>query len=139
MSNGNSSSLPNHNQVYTIGAVPAGNTTWHGNITTYPNYTVAGGGGIWNAPGGGGGGVAGNWGLGGVAPAFTGTYNTGVLVDQNIITQISDRLKIIEDRLSVITNPDPEKLEKYAALKIAYENYKMLERLCIDTENPNET
>lgn len=38
-------------------------------------------------------------------------------------------LKKIEDRLAVLQEPDPEKLEKFAALKKAYEHYKTLERL----------
>ncbi len=35
----------------------------------------------------------------------------------------------IEDRLAILQDPDPAKLEKYAALKKAYDNYKTLERL----------
>ena len=38
-------------------------------------------------------------------------------------------LETIEDRLSILQEPDPKKLEKYAALKKAYEHYKTLERL----------
>ena len=38
-------------------------------------------------------------------------------------------LKTIEDRLAIIQDPSPEKLEKFAALKKAYEHYKTLERL----------
>lgn len=41
-------------------------------------------------------------------------------------------LKKIEDRLAVLQEPDPEKLEKFAALKKAYEHYKTLERLIGD-------
>ena len=35
----------------------------------------------------------------------------------------------IEDRLAILQDPDPAKLEKYAALKKAYDHYKTLERL----------
>jgi hypothetical protein len=35
----------------------------------------------------------------------------------------------IEDRLAILQDPDPKKLEKYAALKKAYDHYKTLERL----------
>lgn len=38
-------------------------------------------------------------------------------------------LKSIEDRLAILQDPSPEKLEKYAALKKAYDHYKTLERL----------
>jgi len=39
-------------------------------------------------------------------------------------------LEKMEDRLAILIDPDPEKLEKFAALKKAYENYKLLEKLC---------
>lgn len=38
-------------------------------------------------------------------------------------------LKKIEDRLAVLQEPDPERLEKFAALKKAYDHYKTLEKL----------
>lgn len=38
-------------------------------------------------------------------------------------------LEGIEDRLAILQDPDPKKLEKYAALKKAYDHYKTLERL----------
>lgn len=38
-------------------------------------------------------------------------------------------LKTIEDRLAIL-QPNPEKLEKFEALKKAYEHYKLLEKLC---------
>jgi hypothetical protein len=41
-------------------------------------------------------------------------------------------LETIEDRLAIIQDPDPKKLEKFAALKKAYDNYKLLEKLIGD-------
>jgi hypothetical protein len=38
----------------------------------------------------------------------------------------------IEDRLAILQEPDAEKLEKFAALKKAYDHYKTLERLIGD-------
>ena len=38
-------------------------------------------------------------------------------------------LSTIEDRLAILQDPNPAKLEKYAALKKAYDHYKTLERL----------
>lgn len=38
-------------------------------------------------------------------------------------------LEKIEDRLAILAEPDPAKLEKYAALKKAYDQYKLLEKL----------
>lgn len=44
-------------------------------------------------------------------------------------TSIENRLDKIEKRLSILV-PDPEKIEKFEALKKAYEHYKTLESLC---------
>ena len=41
-------------------------------------------------------------------------------------------LEKIEDRLAILQEPDAEKLEKFAALKKAYDHYKTLERLIGD-------
>jgi hypothetical protein len=38
-------------------------------------------------------------------------------------------LEAIEDRLAIIQEPDPAKLEKFAALKKAYDHYKLMEKL----------
>jgi hypothetical protein len=40
----------------------------------------------------------------------------------------------IEDRLAIIKDPEPQKLAKFAALKKAYDNYKLLEKLCGDDD-----
>ena len=42
----------------------------------------------------------------------------------------------IEDRLAILV-PDPAKLEKFEALKKAYENYKMLEKIAF-SDDPKE-
>lgn len=42
---------------------------------------------------------------------------------------IAQSLEAIEQRLAILV-PDPEKLEKFEALKKAYDNYKILEALC---------
>lgn len=41
---------------------------------------------------------------------------------------LGELLSTIEDRLAIL-QPDPKKLEKYAALKKAYDHYKTLEKL----------
>lgn len=38
-------------------------------------------------------------------------------------------MKTMEERLAILV-PDPAKMEKFAALKKAYDNYKLLEKLC---------
>jgi len=45
---------------------------------------------------------------------------------------ISKLFEKIEDRLAILSEPDPIKLEKFAALKKAYDNYKLLEKLIGD-------
>lgn len=40
----------------------------------------------------------------------------------------------IQERLSILV-PDPKRLEKYEALRQAYEHYKTLEALCLEEEN----
>lgn len=51
-------------------------------------------------------------------------------------TDITEVLATIEKRLAILI-PDPVKLEKFEALRKAYENYKMLEALCY-TESTDE-
>jgi hypothetical protein len=41
-------------------------------------------------------------------------------------------LEKIEDRLAILPDPDPEKLKKFAALKKAYDQYKLMEKLIGD-------
>ncbi len=68
-------------------------------------------------------------GLGSAVPYYTGTFNS---IDYNIrkedIIKLQDRLEEIEKRL-LILRPNIEKMEKYAALKEAYEAYKIIDGL----------
>ena len=41
-------------------------------------------------------------------------------------------LEKIEDRLAILQEPDPERLERFTALREAYDAYKMLDTLCGD-------
>jgi len=43
----------------------------------------------------------------------------------------------IEDRLAIL-QPDPDKLEKFEALRKAYEHYKTVEALCLEDADDNE-
>jgi len=52
-------------------------------------------------------------------------------------TELPQKIDAIMDRLSILV-PDPEKLEKYQALRQAYEHYKTLEALCVDENKPTE-
>jgi hypothetical protein len=68
------------------------------------------------------------------APTWSNLSNGNVLPvgpDQmylDTLVMVSKRLAIIEERLTILV-PDPEKLEKYEALKRAYDDYKLLEKL----------
>jgi CO dehydrogenase nickel-insertion accessory protein CooC1 len=50
-------------------------------------------------------------------------------------SNISEILAKIQDRLAILV-PDPVRLDKYEALKQAYEHYKVLEALCVEETNP---
>ena len=45
---------------------------------------------------------------------------------------VSKLFEKIEDRLAILMEPDPAKLEKFVALKKAYDHYKLLEKLIGD-------
>ena len=69
----------------------------------------------------------------------TGTPNLTVSGDAEFSGDIKIKgrsleklLTTIEDRLAILSEPDPIKLEKFAALKKAYDNYKLLEKLIGD-------
>ena len=67
----------------------------------------------------------------------TGTdweYNQDINVPEDADIKIGDRslktfMNTVEKRLAIL-QPDPRKLEKFEALKKAYEHYKHLESLC---------
>jgi hypothetical protein len=44
---------------------------------------------------------------------------------------LKDFMAKMEERLAILV-PDPKKLEKFEALKKAYEHYKTMESLCFD-------
>jgi len=50
---------------------------------------------------------------------------------------IGTMLAKIQDRLAILV-PDPARLDKYEALKQAYEHYKVLEALCVDETDPGD-
>jgi hypothetical protein len=99
------------------------------NLTTaaIPTITLAGSGGTgaynWNSHG-----------------TYTNTW-TNAEIDGSLTiggVNIMNILNTINDRLAILV-PDPSKLEKYSALKEAYDHYKTLEALCIEPTLPPET
>ena len=45
---------------------------------------------------------------------------------------LSKLMEKIEDRLAILAEPNPDKLEKFPALKKAYDHYKLMEKLIGD-------
>ena len=73
-----------------------------------------------------------------VAPS----YSNGIEVDKNADIKIGDQslkefMQTVSDRLAILT-PDPAKLEKFAALKAAYDHYKMLEALINEDDDKTQ-
>ena len=91
---------------------PNGNTIIGGSNVPYASSTIAS-----------------SW-----ASDFNSTSTGTVIVPADGDIKIGDRslkefMTKMEDRLAILV-PDPEKLEKFEALKRAYEHYKTMERLC---------
>jgi hypothetical protein len=68
----------------------------------------------------------------------TSAPQVGIQVSEDSDIKIGDRslktlMQKMEDRLAILV-PDQQKLEKFAALKKAYEHYKTLESLCFIEE-----
>jgi len=57
---------------------------------------------------------------------------TDISIDGKSLKEFMNKL---EERLAILI-PDPKKLEQFAALKKAYEHYKLMESLC--QEQPKE-
>lgn len=70
-------------------------------------------------------------------PISSSTVNIntdGIKMDAGTDIKIGDRslkefMLKMEERMAILV-PDPKKLEKFAALKKAYDNYKLMEKLC---------
>ena len=59
---------------------------------------------------------------------------TDIDVDGDIKIQgqsLKDFMDSVNDRLAIL-QPNPDVLEKYDALKEAYDHYKLLEKICLD-------
>jgi hypothetical protein len=55
---------------------------------------------------------------------------TDIKIDGKSLKNFMDKM---EERLAILV-PDPAKLEKFEALKKAYEHYKLMEQLCQETK-----
>lgn len=124
---------------------------------SYGNVTIAGGGGSgyslvgavgagstytmpWNGAGAG----SNNWSVtqspvmtlnAGASPSLQVSGDADIRGNLTVNgANISQILEKIQERLAILV-PDPKRLEKYEALKQAYDNYKLLEALCVDETN----
>jgi hypothetical protein len=97
--------------TYSIGptSYAVNNTTWNGSSSNHVNITSQG------------------------ALQVRGDAEFGgrVMINGQDLAQ---SLEKIQQRLSILV-PDPKLLEKYDALRQAYEHYKTLEALCLDETN----
>ena len=57
-------------------------------------------------------------------------FDGDVKIKGHNITKLLER---IEDRFAILMDPEPARLEKFQALKKAYDNYKLMDKLCQDT------
>ena len=115
-------------------------STAYGNITLGgTGASVTAGTGVYTIP-------VTNGAITGATWASSNTYNSGLTVSGD--TEINGKLTVqgvdvvtmlqqIQDRLAILV-PDPKLLDKYEALKQAYDNYKLLEALCIDADPKKE-
>ena len=86
--------------------------------------------------------------MGGMGPGGAGRSYSGrnitinelrdaVSIDPKLLEKI-DRMdrnfEIIMERLAILDNPTPEKLEQFEILKVAYTKYKFIEKLCGEEE-----
>jgi hypothetical protein len=82
----------------------------NGDPWMYNNINLAGGNGVWIS-----------------GPSYNGgAYTIGLNPE---IMQMIEEMKIIKKRLCILDAPDLEKLEKYKALKEAYDAYLLIEKL----------
>jgi hypothetical protein len=107
----------NANQIYNSGYT----TTINPSSGPIGSYTIGGGGsGYFSSIG---------------ASGNSYTYNYPSIVTDSLTlngVDIAVTLSKIMERLSILDNPDPAKLEKYHALKKAYDSYKLLEKLFLE-------
>lgn len=114
-------------QYVTISSIGSGNAS--GTISAYVTPTITNGG--YSVPTYTTSSTSNSW--------ITGTGNVNITGDGITMPStgdikigdksLKDILSKIEDRMAILT-PDPKKLEKFAALKKAYDNYKLMEKLC---------
>jgi len=116
-------------------------STYYNNYSTYTVPTSTTSGSSYTISNG-------TWSTGSVSmPYITTTSTPSIQVDGdaefkgNIKIKgkdLGDWMETLERRLAILV-PDPKKLEQYEALKKAYNHYKMLEALCEERKEDDES
>lgn len=76
-----------------------------------------------------------------VTSQWVSSSDTGTLMytDENgkdyKVTELIERLEVVEKKLAILEDPTPEQLEKHKMLKEAYTKYKFIEGLCSGGNN----
>jgi hypothetical protein len=117
----------NNSMAYSTYTSTANNV--YSTIPAYGNITINNGGsssGLWTTSG-----------YNGTSPSSSINV-TGE--DADIVINgksLSEFMTKMEERLAILV-PDPDKLEKFVALKKAYEHYKLMEKLCHEEPIEND-
>ena len=126
----NTITLPSSN-TFTYGGATVGGITTINNINSNSQWTTGTSGYTINN---------GNWN----SPSTVNISNDGIDMGAGTDIKIDGKslkefMKKMEQRLAILV-PDPTKLEKFEALKKAYEHYKTMESLCFDepVEEPEQ-
>lgn len=136
--------------IYGSGSITVPTTT--STITLPPGGAGGGSFGTLYTGGGGGGGGGTTYTLSGAgSSAWTTSYNNTpnvTITEKGIDMREGSDIKVggrsltefmekMEERMAILT-VDPAKMEKFAALKKAYENYKLMEKLCQEEDTKEE-
>ena len=118
-SNINTITLPN--STFTYGGATVGGITTINNINANSQWTTGTSGYTFNNS---------------ITPSTVNINTTGIEMAAGTDIKIDGQslkefMKKMEQRLAILV-PDPTKLEKFEALKKAYEHYKTMESLCFD-------
>ena len=124
-SNINTITLPS--STFTYGGATVGGITTINNINANSQWTTGTSGYTINS----------NY---GVSPSTVNISTTGIEMAAGTDIKVDGKslkefMNKMEERLAILV-PDPKKLEQFAALKKAYEHYKLMESLC--QEQPKE-
>jgi len=128
-----SSSYPHYNTLGMGGVTSTGSITVPHTISTsgtggFVYSTGAGTGTSWTAPN-----TAANHGS--LKVSGDADFDGDVTIKGRNITKMLEK---IEDRLAILMDPDPTRLEKFQALKKAYDNYKLMDKLCQEIPEEEE-